>query len=167
MLPVSRHQAVSLVRQLLTFLPGKEAILSRQLYTLLRKGTALPLPRHQVRQLLTFLPGMEAVFSPELYTFPRKMLAHPRLLPSIYTVRETAPLIPLAPPRQGRAITPPGQAGKAIGIPPGTVLLSLPRRTTQPPGRVTPLPYPLVGPTKDLQGKNPTLSGSLTCPTNP
>ena len=49
---------------MLTFLPGKEAILSRQLYTLPRKGTALPLPRHQVWQLLTFLPGKEAVFLP-------------------------------------------------------------------------------------------------------
>ena len=51
--------------------------------------------------------------------------------------------------------------------PPGTGLHSLPRRSIQPPRRATPPPYPLVGPTKVLQMKNPTLSGSLTCPTNP
>ena len=166
----SRHQVVFLVRQLLTFLPGKEAILPWQLYTLPWKVTALLLSRHQavflVRQLLTFLLGKEAVLSPELYTFPRKMSAHPRLLPSVCTVREIAPLNPLAPPRQGRVITP--RAGRQGNrCPPGTGLHSLPRRSIQPPGRATPPPYPPVGPTKVLQMKNPTLSGSLTCPTNP
>ena len=86
------YRQVFLHWQLLTFLPGKEAILPRQLYTLPQKVTALPLSRHQVWQLLTFLLGKEAVLSPELHTFPRKMSAHPRLLPSIYTVREIAPL---------------------------------------------------------------------------
>ena len=167
MLPVSRHQAVSLVRQLLTFLPGKEAILSWQLYTLLQKGTALPLPRHQVWQLLTFLPGKEAVFSPELHTFPQKMLVHPRLLPSIYTVRETASPHPSSTTEAGQGHNPPRAGRQGNRCPPGTVLLSLPRRTILPPGRVTPLPYHPVGPTKVLQGKNPTLSGPLPCPTNP
>ena len=51
--------------------------------------------------------------------------------------------------------------------PPGTSLHSLPKRPVQPPGKATPPPYPLVGPTKVLQMKNPTLSGSLTFPTNP
>ena len=115
-LPVSRHQVVFLVWQLLTFLPGKEAILPWQLYTLPRKVTALPLSRHQVvflvQQLLTFLLGKEAVLSQELYTFPRKMSAHPRLLPSVCTVREIAPLNPLAPPGQGRVITPQGRQAR-------------------------------------------------------
>ena len=162
---------VFLVWQLLTFLPGKEAILPQQLYTLPRKVTALPLSRHQVvflvRQLLTFLLGKEEVLSWELYTFPQKMSAHPRLLLSVCTVREIAPLNPLTPPRQGRVITPPGQEGKVIGAPPGTGLHSLPRRPVQPPWRATPPPYCPVGPTKVLQMKNPTLSGSLTFPTNP
>ena len=61
---------------------------------------------------------------------------------------------------------PPGQAGKAPGIPPGINPLNLPLRSVQPPGKVPPPPHPPVGPAKVLLLKNPTLSGSLTCPTN-
>ena len=67
----------------------------------------------------------------------------------------------------GQGNNPPGQAGKAIGTPPGTSLHSLPRRPVQPPGKATLPPHPPVGPTKVLQMKNLTLSGSLTFPTNP
>ena len=75
-------------------------------------------------------------------------------------------LNPLGHPRQGKVITPLGQAGKVIGTPPGTSLHSLPRRPEQPPGKATLHPHPPVGPTKVLQMKNLTLSGSLTFPTN-
>ena len=78
-----------------------------------------------------------------------------------------APLNPLGYPGQGKVITPPGQAGKVIGAPPGTSLHSLPRRPVQPPGKATLPPHPPLGPTKVLQMKNPILSGSLTFPTNP
>ena len=117
-LPIVRHQVVFLPWQLLTFLPGKEAVLPRQLFTLPQKVTALSITRHQavflLWQLLTFLPGKEAMLSQELYTFPRKMSALPRpafsfpqgkktilprLLLSLYTGRGTAPLNPLGPPR--------------------------------------------------------------------
>ena len=67
----------------------------------------------------------------------------------------------------GQGNNPPGQAGKAIGAPPGTSLHSLPRRPVQPPRKVTLPPQPPVGPTKVLQMKNLTLSGSLIFPTNP
>ena len=183
--PIVRHQASCPLWQLLTFLPGKEAILPRQLFTLPQKVTALPITRHQavflLWQLLTFLPGKEAILSWELYTFPQKMSAlprplfsfpqgkktiPPRLLLSLYTGRETAPLNPLGHPRQGKVITPLGQAGRVIGTPPGTSLHSLPRRPEQPPGKATLHPHPPVGPTKVLQMKNLTLSGSLTFPTN-
>ena len=146
-LPITRHQAVFLLWQLLTFLLGKEAILSQELYTFPQKMSALP------RLLFSFPQGKK--------TIP------PRLLLSLYTGRETAPLNPLGPPRQGKVITPPGQEGKVIGTPPGTSLHSLPRRPVQPPGKVILPPHPLVGPTKVLQMKNLTLSGSLTFPTNP
>ena len=122
-----RQQVVILPWQLLTFLLGKEAVLSRQLFTLLWKVTVLPRPivRHQAvilpQQLLTFLPGKEAILSWELYTFPQKMTAlprplfsfpqgkktiPPRLLLSCHIAREIAHLSPLAPPMQGKAITP-------------------------------------------------------------
>ena len=74
----------------------------------------------------------------------------PRLLLSLYTVRETAPLNPLGHPRQGKVITSPGQAGKVIGTPPGTSLHSLPRRPAQPPRKAT---Y-LNTPTRPNQGSS-------------
>ena len=46
-------------------------------------------------------------------------------------------------------------------------LHSLPRWPALPPGKATPPPHPPAGPPKVLQMKNPTLSGSLTFPTNP
>ena len=67
----------------------------------------------------------------------------------------------------GQGHNPPGQVGKVIGTPTGTSPHSLPRRPVQPPGKATPPPHPPVCPTKVLQMKKPTLSGSLTFPTNP
>ena len=77
-------------------------------------------------------PGEGSNFSQELYTFPWKMTAlprplfsfpqgkktiPPRLLLSSHIGREIAPLNPPGPPRQGKAIIPPGWAGKVIGTP--------------------------------------------------
>ena len=69
-------------------------------------------------------------------------------------------------PQAGHSNNPPGQAGKALGTPPGNNLLNLPQRPAQPPGKVTLPPHPPAGPTKILTMKNLTLSGSLTFPTN-
>ena len=66
----------------------------------------------------------------------------------------------------GHNSNPPGQAGKALGTPPGINPLNLPLRPVQPPGKVPPPPHPPAGPAKVLLMKNPTLSGSLTFPTN-
>ena len=68
--------------------------------------------------------------------------------------------------QSGHSSNPPGQAGKALGTPPGTNPLNLPLRPVQPPGKVPPPPHPPAGPAKVLLMKNLTLSGSLTCPTN-
>ena len=130
----------------------------------------LPVSRHQavflVWQLLTFLLGKEAIFSWELYTFPQKMSALPRLLLSSYTGREIALLNPLGPPGQGRFTTPSGQAGKVIGTPQAQAYTAFPGGQCNLQGRQH-HPTPPVGLTKVLQMKNPTLSGSLTFPTNP
>ena len=67
----------------------------------------------------------------------------------------------------GQGHNPPRAGRQGNRCPPGTSLHSLPRRPVQPPGKATPPPHPLVGPTKVLQMKNPTPSGSLTFPTNP
>ena len=66
----------------------------------------------------------------------------------------------------GHSNNPPGQAGKALGTPPGINLLNLPLRPVQPPGKVPPPPHPPAVPAKVLPRKNLTLSGSLTFPTN-
>ena len=66
----------------------------------------------------------------------------------------------------GHSNNPPGQAGKALGTPPGNNLLNLPLRPVQPPGKVPPPPHPAAGPAKVLPMKNLTLSGSLTFPSN-
>ena len=66
----------------------------------------------------------------------------------------------------GHSSNPPGQAGKALGIPPGINPLNLPLRPAQPPGKVPPPPHTPAGPAKVLLMKNLTLSGSLTFPTN-
>ena len=66
----------------------------------------------------------------------------------------------------GHSNNPPGQAGKALGTPPGINPLNLPLRPAQPPGKVPPPPHPPAGPVKALPMKNLTLSGSLTFPTN-
>ena len=68
--------------------------------------------------------------------------------------------------QSGHNSNPPGQAGRALGTPPGINPLNLPLRPAQPPGKVPPPPHPPAGPTKVLLMKNLTLSGSLTCPTN-
>ena len=60
---------------------------------------------------------MTALLRP-LFSFPQvKKTIPPRLLLSCHTVRGIAYLSPPAPPKQGKAITPPGQLGKAIGAP--------------------------------------------------
>ena len=66
----------------------------------------------------------------------------------------------------GHSSTPPGQAGRALGTPPGINPFNLPLRPVQPPGKVPPPPHHPAGPAKVLLMKNPTLSGSLTFPTN-
>ena len=82
----------------------------------------------------------------ELHTFPRKMTALPSKLFSLPQGRKTilpkllpylypAPLNPLGYPRQGKAITSPGQAGKAIGAPTGNPPHNLPRRPANLLGR--------------------------------
>ena len=116
-----------------------------------------------------------------LYTFPQKMSALPRplfsfpwgrkqFLPGYFSPSTQGGKQPPQSSRSswaGQGNNPPGQAGKVIGAPPGTSLHSLPRRPVQPPGKATLPPHPPVGPTKVLQMKNLTLSGSLTFPTNP
>ena len=67
----------------------------------------------------------------------------------------------------GQGNNPPRAGRQGNRSPPGTGLHSLPRRPVQPPRKATLPPHPLVGPTKVLQMKNLTLSGSLTFPTNP
>ena len=68
--------------------------------------------------------------------------------------------------QSGHNSNPPGQAGRALGTPPGINPLNLPLRPVQPPGKVPPPPHPPAGPTKVLLMKNLTLSGLLTCPTD-
>ena len=76
-----------------------------------------------------------------LFSFPQgKKTIPPRLLLSCHIVREIAHLSPLAPPMQGKAITPPGQLGKAIGTLPGTSQPSLPRWPAPPPPPHPPRP---------------------------
>ena len=67
----------------------------------------------------------------------------------------------------GQGHNPPGQAGKVIGTPQAQAYTAFPGGQCNLPGKATTPPHPLVGPTKVLQRKNQTLSGSLTFPTNP
>ena len=127
-------------RQLLTFLPGKEAIISWEMHTFPRKLVPLPL------NLIPLPQGKKTI------------LPKPILLQLLIT--------PLGHPKQGIATTPPGQVGKALGTPPGINPLNLPLRPAQPPGKVPPPPHPPAAPAKVLLRKNLTLSGSLTFPTN-
>ena len=95
-------------RQLLTFLPGKEAILCWQ--------------------LLTFLPGKEAVLPRPLLSFlPRKQAALPRLLLTFPLGKEG--VIPI---QVIQAIIL-GQAGRALGVLLGIGHPRLPRITALPP----------------------------------
>ena len=141
-----RHQAVFLLWQLLTFLLGKEAILSQELLTFLwGKETALP------RQLFSFPQGKEAI--------------PPRLLLSFHTAKEAAYLRPQVPPRQVKVVIQPGHLGKVIGTPQAQVNPVFPRGQYHLLGRQPHLhPH---RPPKVLPMKNPTLSGSSTFPTNP
>ena len=127
-------------RQLLTFLPGKEAIISREMHTFPRKLVPLPL------NLFPLPQGKKTI------------LPKPILLQLLIT--------PLGHPKQGIATTSPGQVGNALGTPPGINPLNLPLRPVQPPGKVPPPPHPPAAPAKVLPRKNLTLSGSLTFPTN-
>ena len=117
---------------MLTFPPGKEAILPRQLDSFPRKLPALPLqsgplplplPQHWL--LLTFLLGKEAILPRQLHSFPQKLPAlplHPGPLP---LHRQIAHL----PPREG-SNSPPA----AAQLPPeATSSPSPPRHTTTTP----------------------------------
>ena len=68
--------------------------------------------------------------------------------------------------QSGHSSNPPRASRQGSRHPPGINPLNLPLRPAQPPGKVPPPPHPPVGPAKVLLLKNPTLSGSLTCPTN-
>ena len=66
----------------------------------------------------------------------------------------------------GHSVNPPRASRQGTRQPPGTNPLNLPLRLAQPPGKVPPPPHPPAGPARVLLMKNPTLSGSLTFPTN-
>ena len=140
----------TILQQLLTFLLGKEAILSQPLLTfLLRKEAILP------RQLLTFPWVKEAVLPRQLLTFPQvkeamfpwqlltfllgKEAMLPRPLLSFLPVKEAAFPRPLALPRQVSLAIQLVQSGRAIGVPTGTGHPSLPRRIAPSPGKTTTL----------------------------
>ena len=91
-----------------------------------------------------------------LFSFPQgKKTIPPRLVLSCHIVREISHLSPLAPPMQGKAITPPGQLGKGNRHPPGTSQPSLPRWPAPPPGEGNPTPTPPSRLTQVLQMKTP------------
>ena len=103
-------------RQLLPFLPGKEAIISQEMHSFPQKLAPLPLnPTPLLQGKKTILP------KPIL---PQLLITHP------------------GHPKQGIATTPPGQVGKALGTPQGINPLNLPLRPAQPPGKVPPPPHP-------------------------
>ena len=87
-------------QQLLTFLPGKEAIISREVHTFPRKLVPLPL------NLIPLPQGKKTI------------LPKPILLQLLIT--------PLGHPKQGIATTPPGQVGKALGTPQTSTLSTFP-----------------------------------------
>ena len=97
----------------------------------------------------------------------------------IHRERNSSPQSPRSA-QAGQGHNPPRAGRQGNRHPPGTSLHSPPRRPVQPPRKATPPwrpvqpprkatppPFSPVGPTKVLQIKNPTLSGSLTFPTNP
>ena len=92
---------------MLTFLPGKEAILPWELYSFTRKLTAPP--------LTPLNPGP----APQ-----GKKIILPK-----------PPITPTGHPKQGTIPTPQGQTVKVLGFPPGFKPLNLPRRPVQPPGK--------------------------------
>ena len=92
--PSTKHQ------QLLTFLPGKEAIISREAHTFPRKLAPLPL------KLIPLLQGKKTI------------LPKPILLQLLITT--------LGHPKQGIATTLPGQVGKALGTPQASTLSTFP-----------------------------------------
>ena len=126
-------------------------------------------------------PGKGSSFSPAIAHLPPRegsnspvagsssqAIAH---LPPGEGSNSTPTLLPSreggSPPKQVNLTIKIGQAGKASGIPTGTGQPRLPRRTTLSPRKTTPLLPLLLGTPKDLLMKIPTLSGSLTFPTNP
>ena len=111
--------------QLLTFLLGKEAIISWETHTFPRKLAPLPL------NLIPLPQGKKTI------------LPKPILLQLLIT--------PLGHPKQGIATTPPGQVGKALGTPSGINPLNLPLRPVQPPGKVPPSSTP---PSSTSQGSS-------------
>ena len=122
--------------------PGKEAILSRELYSFPRKLPALPLNPGPLPQ------GKKTILTKPI------LLLQPIILN------------PIGHPSQGTVVTPQGKQAGLQASPPGINPLNLPLRPVQPPGKVPPPPHPPVGPAKVLLLKNLALSGSLTCPTN-
>ena len=146
---------IAIPRQLLTFLPRKEAILSQQLLSFLPAKEAV-----SPQQLLTFLPRKEATLSQQLLTFlPGKEAIHlqqavpPRQLLSFLPVKAAIlPLLSLplgketVPPKQVNLIIRIGQEGKASGVLTGTGQPRLPRRPAPSPGKTTPILPHLLGP---------------------
>ena len=174
--------------QLLTFLPGKEAIFPWQLLTFPFKGNSSPQANSQASgSLLTLaiahLPPREG--SNSLLGDAHLPLGEGNssaqatvLLPSGEgsNSSQASSLLPYnkghsspqasSSTQAGQVIILPGHLGRAIGSPLGTGQPSLPRSLIPPPGKTTRPPSPSRHP-KVLLMKNLTLSGSLTFPTNP
>ena len=162
--------------QLLTFLPGKEAIHTQQVVLSFPRGKEATSPQ----QLLTFLPVKEAIHPQQIVSpalsFPLgKEAVLPRQLLTFPWVKEadlprpllTSPLGKVTVfPRQVNQAIKLGQSGKALGGLPGIGHPRLTRRIALSPGKTTSTLPPPVGFPKGLLMKNLTLSGSLTFPTN-
>ena len=141
------HRKIVIPRQLLTFLPRKEATLSWQLLPfLLVKESVSPqqslifLPRKIAipRQLLTFLCRKEAILSWQLLPFLLGKVAILLQL-SLPLGKET-----ILPPKQVNPIIKIGQSGKVSGSLTGTGQPRLPRRTALSPRMtIPPLPHQL------------------------
>ena len=111
---------LQVVRQVLSFLLGKEAVLPRQLLTILPRREAIP-PQQAIRQVLSFPLGKEAILPRELPTFPQ--------------VKEA-----VLPQQVNQAIKL-GQSGKVLGGLTGKGHPRLCRKTALSPRKTT-LPLP-------------------------
>ena len=106
------------------------------------------------------LPGKMPVFPRSLPPSPPRLL-----LPCLHRKAGDLP-IPLTP-KQVKPITQQTILGKVAGTPQGKGPPRPPRRLIPPPGKAITPPLPPLGIPRFLLKKNPTLSGSLTFPTNP